>query len=387
MNRLEALAVDDGGAALVVLLLGYPHQLEGGQGGQGGASDPDGVLPLGGSDDLDLHGGGSQGGDLLLHSVGDSGVHGGASGHDGVGVQVLPDIDVAHHDGVVGGLVDATGLHTQEAGLEESLGAPEPLVADGDHLNVGKLVGLLQGAGGGSGGHLLLKVQGDVAQLLLDVPHDLPLGSGGEGVAPLGEDLHKVVGEVTASKVEPEDGVGKGVSLIDGHGVGDTVAGVKNDTGGTARGVQGEHGLDGDVHGGGVEGLEHDLGHLLPVGLGVQGCFGEKDWVLLRGDSELVVEGVVPDLLHVIPVGHDAVLNGVLQGEDTPLGLGLITNIGVLLSHANHDTLVPGTSNDGGEDGPGGVVSGEAGLAHAGPVVHDQSGNLIVTHFVAVFFF
>ena len=34
--------------------------------------------------------------------------------------------------GVVGGLVDAAGLHAQEAGLEEGLGAPELLIADGD---------------------------------------------------------------------------------------------------------------------------------------------------------------------------------------------------------------------------------------------------------------
>merc|ERR1719278_1884642 len=149
--HLEALSVHNGGAGLVVLLLGDPHLLEGGEGSQDGASDPDGVLPLWRSDDLDLHGGGSQGSDLLLHSVGNSGVHGGATRADSVGVQVLPDIDVALHDGVVGGVVDATGLHSQEAGLEEGLGAPEPLVADGDHLAVGKLVGLLQG-GGGRGG-------------------------------------------------------------------------------------------------------------------------------------------------------------------------------------------------------------------------------------------
>ena len=134
---LEALPVDDGGAALVVLLLGDPHLLEGGQGSQDGASDPDGVLPLRGSDDLDLDGGGGQGGDLLLHAVSNTGVHGGASGHDGVGVQVLPDVDVALHDGVVGGLVDAAALHAQEAGLEDCLGTPEPLVADSDHLQRG----------------------------------------------------------------------------------------------------------------------------------------------------------------------------------------------------------------------------------------------------------
>merc|ERR1712214_208990 len=125
---LEALAVDDGGATLVVLLLGDPHLLEGGQGGQDGSSDPDRVLPLGRSDDLDLDGGGSQGGDLLLHPVGNTRVHGCATGHDGVGVQVLPDVNIALHDEVVGGLVDSAGLHSEEGRLEEGLGAPEPLV-------------------------------------------------------------------------------------------------------------------------------------------------------------------------------------------------------------------------------------------------------------------
>eukprot|EP00916_Digyalum_oweni_P009767 GHVL01016466.1.p2 GENE.GHVL01016466.1~~GHVL01016466.1.p2 ORF type:complete len:158 (+),score=20.68 GHVL01016466.1:765-1238(+) len=142
---LEALAVDDGRAGLVVLLLGDPHLLEGGQGGEDGATDPYGVFALGGSDDLDLHGAGSQGSDLLLHSVGDTGEHGGASGQHGVGVQVLTDVHVALHDGVVGGLVDTGRFHTQEGRLEERLGAPEALVSDGDDLSVGKLVALLQG--------------------------------------------------------------------------------------------------------------------------------------------------------------------------------------------------------------------------------------------------
>merc|ERR1711962_188860 len=194
-QRLEALPVDNGWAALVVLLLGDPHLLE------GGATDPDGVLPLRGSDDLDLDGGGSQGGDLLLHPVGDTGVHGGATGHDGVGVQVLPDVNIALHDGVVGGFVDTAGLHSEEGRLEEGLGGTEPLVADGDDLAVGKLVGLLEGGGGGSGGHLLLEVEGDIAELLLDVTDNLTLSGGGERVAPLGEDLHEVVGELTASQV------------------------------------------------------------------------------------------------------------------------------------------------------------------------------------------
>jgi hypothetical protein len=33
------------------------------------------------------------------------------------------------------------------------------------------------------------------------------------------------------------------------------------------------------------------------------------------------------------------VLNGILQGKNTSLGLGLITDIGILLTHTDHDTL------------------------------------------------
>jgi len=78
-RSLEALAVDNGGTTLVVLLLGDPHLLEGGQGGENGTTDPHGVLALRGSNDLDLHGRGGQSSDLLLHTVGDTGVHGGTT--------------------------------------------------------------------------------------------------------------------------------------------------------------------------------------------------------------------------------------------------------------------------------------------------------------------
>merc|ERR1740128_385279 len=150
-RHLEAFPVDDGWAGLVVLLLADPHLLEGGQGSQDGSTDPYGVFALWGSNDLDLHGGWGKGGYLLLHPVSDTWVHGGASGQDSVGVQILTDVNIALHDGVVGGLVDTGRFHTQEGWLEQGLGATEPLVSDGDDLTVGKLVGLLEGRGGGGG--------------------------------------------------------------------------------------------------------------------------------------------------------------------------------------------------------------------------------------------
>merc|ERR1712088_364692 len=348
--KLEALPVDNGWAALIVFLLGDPHLLEGGEGRQDGSSDPDGVFPFWGSNDLDLNGGWGKSSDLLLHTISNTGVHGGATGHDGVGVQVLPDVNIALHDGVVGGLMDTAGFHSEEGRLEEGFGGTEPLVANGDDLTVGKLIGLLEGGGGGSGGHLLLEVKGDIAELFLDVTDNLALSGSGERVTTLSEDLHEVVGELTASQVQTKDGVGESITLIDGN-----------------------------IHGGHVEGLEHDLSHLFTVSLGVEGSLSEEDGLFLGGNTEFIVEGVMPDLLHIIPVGDDTVFNGVFQGKDTSLGLSFISNIGILLSHTDHDTLVTGTSNNGGKDSPGGIVSSETGLAHARAIVYDKSGGIFVT--------
>merc|ERR1712201_68631 len=183
-----------------------------------------------------------------------------------------------------------------------------------------------------------------------------------------------------SSKIKTDNGVGEGITFIDGDTVGDTITRVHDNTSGTARGIEGENSLDGNIHSGHVEGLEHDLGHLLTVSLGVEGSLSQEDGLLLRGNTEFIVEGVVPDLLHVIPVGDDSVLNGVLEGKDTSLGLGLISNIGILLSHTDHHTLVARTANNGGEDSSGSVISSKSSLAHAGAIVNDKSSNVFVTH-------
>merc|ERR1719186_2376906 len=280
-SSLEAFSVDNGWATLIILLLGDPHLLEGGEGSQDGSSDPDRVLPLWWSNDLNLDGGWSKSSDLLLHTVSNSGVHSGASRHDSVGIKILTDVNITLHDGVVGGLMDATGFHSKEGRLEESLRATETLIANGDDLTVGKFIRLLKGGGGSGSGHFLLKVKSNIAELLLDVTDNLALSSGGERVATFSEDLHQVVGQFTSSKVKTDNGMGKSITFIDGDTVGNTISRVHDDTSGTARGIEGEDSLDGDIHGGHVEGLEHDLGHLLTVSLGVEWSLSEEDGLFL----------------------------------------------------------------------------------------------------------
>ena len=136
VNNLEAFSVDDGWARFVIFLFGDPHLLEGGKRSQDGSSDPDGVFPFWWGDDLDLHGWWSEGGDFLLHTVSNTWEHGRSSRQDGVGVQVLTDVDIAFHDGVVGGFVDTSRFHTNEGGLEEGFWASESFVSNSDDLSI-----------------------------------------------------------------------------------------------------------------------------------------------------------------------------------------------------------------------------------------------------------
>ena len=123
--RLEALAVDNARAGLVVLLLRAPHVLERAERRQDGTTDPDGVLALRRCDDLDTDGARAEARKLLLHALRDTGVHGGTTGQDDVAVQITTDIEVALEDRVVRRLVNTGRFETKERRLEERLGCAE----------------------------------------------------------------------------------------------------------------------------------------------------------------------------------------------------------------------------------------------------------------------
>lgn len=96
-------------------------------------------------------------------------------------------------------------------------------VADGDDLAISQLEALFQGGGGCDRCCFLLKVQGNVAQLLLDVVQNFSFCHGDEAVAMLSKDLHEVVPQVQVSQVQTQDGMQEGLALIDRHHVGDPV--------------------------------------------------------------------------------------------------------------------------------------------------------------------
>ena len=97
-RRSEAFSVDDGRTSFLIFALGDPHSLEGGKRAENGASDPDQELSLGRSNDLDLHGGRSQGGDFFAETFGDTRVHIGSTAHDDVAIKIFSDVNIALED-------------------------------------------------------------------------------------------------------------------------------------------------------------------------------------------------------------------------------------------------------------------------------------------------
>merc|ERR1719346_970028 len=97
--------------------------------------------------------------------------------------------------------------------------------------------------------------------------------------------------------------------------------------------------------------------------------FGKENARLLWGNTKFVVEGVMPDFLHIIPAGDNTVFDGVFQGKNTSLGLCFVTNVSIFLSHTNHDSLMSWSSNDRWEHRSWCVISGKTGFDHTRSIV------------------
>lgn len=74
----------------------------------------------------------------------------------------------------------------------------------------------------------------------------------------------------------------------------DPITRVHDNASGVPRCVQGQHHLNGHTHGWGIEDFKYYLHHLL-LDLEFRESIDERYQVLLRGHTQFVVEGVVPD--------------------------------------------------------------------------------------------
>jgi hypothetical protein len=377
--------VNDGCTSIIVFFLGDPHVLESGKRREDRSSDPNRELSFSRGIDLDSSVGRSEFLDFLGKSFNDSLEHGGSTGEDNVLIKILSDIDITFLDGVEGGFMFSGEFRSDERGLEHDFRGTEAFRSNSHLGSIRKFILMFTMSCGFSLGEFITIVIGNIAELFLDISDDFSFSRGGHFITSFREDLDEVISDISTSKVHSENGMRKSISFIDGHGVSDTITRVEDDTSGSTGGIKREHGLDTNIKSNNVEGLEHDGSHLFSVVLGVQRSLSQKNGMLFRGNTELVVEGVMPDLLHIVPVGDHTVFNGVFQLEDTSLGLSLITDEAVFGIHTDHDSGVLGSSNDGREDSSGSIISSETALAHSRSIVNHQRLEICVNHVFNLF--
>jgi hypothetical protein len=212
-------------------------------------------------------------------------------------------------DGVEEEFGDTGLFDVDEMRLEQTFGCFEAFRADADDATVGQSVGFDQN--GGVFAELLVEgeVVGHVAEFLLDGADGLEIGGSVEGVSAAGQERDEVACDVSSSNIESSGEVVEDGALVYRNNVGDTVTAVDDNTRRKSLGVEGKHGLNGDVDTAKVVAFEHDFGHHFAVLQGVHWRFGEEDLAAGGVDLHLLEEGVVPEMLHVVPALHDTVLH------------------------------------------------------------------------------
>jgi hypothetical protein len=132
--------------------------------------------------------------------------------------------------------------------------------------------------------------------------------------------------------------------------------------------------LDGCKQSRNIEGLEQDLGSRVAVGTRIERRFSQEDRVLFTQCLELFGVDVLPDLLHVVPVGDDAVFQRVADLEQTAQLLGFLTDKDVSFESAGQDAQVLGTTDVGWEITFGRVFASETRSDGAAAIVQHNRG-------------
>ena len=158
----------------------------------------------------------------------------------------------------------------------------------------------------------------NIAKFLLDLTHSLEVSSAVEGISVEEEKLDEVTGHITTSHIETAGQMGQGETLEHRNNVGNTITTVHDNTSKktwmkckfmhlpippllfhhankirplfprspllNTLGIQGQHGLDGNIHALELVLLEHSLNHLLAILVRVHGSLCEENLALAGVD-------------------------------------------------------------------------------------------------------
>jgi hypothetical protein len=156
-------------------------------------------------------------------------------------------------------------------------------------------------------------VLADISESLLDLLCNIHAVLSRHGLASVSELLENELCDVLASKWDVLNAASNDEAVRNGEDVGHTITGVDNCSCQIAcrhgfvltsvnLSIQSEGSLDTNEESLDIEGLEHDLCHLLSVLRGVEWRLCQDEAVLFRLTSQLRVDSSVPELFHSFPV-------------------------------------------------------------------------------------
>mmetsp|Transcript_21848 Transcript_21848/g.70332 ORF Transcript_21848/g.70332 Transcript_21848/m.70332 type:complete len:258 (-) Transcript_21848:182-955(-) len=255
-------------------------------------------------------------------------------------VEVWAKVDVRCLDHIKHQVRHARCLNIHKSGVEQRLWGLESLAAHLDGTAVRKSVVLHQHCCVQSQLSLLLHIVRHKAQLLFQLPHRLKVRRPVERVPAPQQQLDHVPRDVTPSHIQAPSQVFGAEALVHGHDVCHAVARIDHHTSQQALRIQRQHCLRLHLQRAKAVLLEHHLPRPLAVGLGVErglcqqhllrrGVFATSR-VSLDRHAEPVPKRVVPQVLHVLPVGYNPVFHRVRDLEQRAMLRGF---------GADHDVL------------------------------------------------
>ena len=132
-----------------------------------------------------------------------------------VAVEIFANVRIDLHDRLECGVLASACLLANEVGLRQYLWAVEGLTANGDDVAIWMLTVLLLVRALRRLFHFCIEVQGDVAELLLDIKTNLVLGCCSVSVALLCKDF--MTYSVRSRQRDPlQNGMRQNIALIDG---------------------------------------------------------------------------------------------------------------------------------------------------------------------------
>lgn len=248
-----------------------------------------------------------------------------------VAVQIWPDVDVTHHDGRLAHLVQTPAAFVQDLRFEQRFQALLALLCQSQHVAIRQFLGQ----------HLCIRgvvpVRVDLAELFLNVVDDIHLSRGGELLALRVQHVFQVRGQVSAGCVDHLHRVRQRIALLDGHARTLAFPRLHYHSAGLPVSDQSQHGRYLCLETAHVEGLEHYFGHLFALVASVCRRFCQEHVVLLWRHLEFLLESMVPNLFHIVPVVHKPSLDRFFQHQNSSFLDRLITHIRIFLVHAHHD--------------------------------------------------